>query len=397
MRMVPIWLFCLALNAPQLRADGGNIVCGTQSGEIYFVGPVENMYFYPGFYYSDDWGQSIVLRDTVPEDYWSYGLLLADAGEQSLFLFCQPPDYYIYHFTNDGGYSWSIYDTTQVPGAFAGGVLPGELYKVMDEYHNRLERSPDYYDPFAPCLMQGFPDSLVIQGFALGHSPGEVFIYGAGHLYYSSDYAEQFADEGDISTAGVYMGAWLMNGASPGEVYAHYPEWRNIWRIWEYGDSVSCVADFTAQYGPEWECSAAAGHLPGELYFMAFQGGYSGGGLIQIRHSMDYGQSWQLYEHVLAPFEFVRDKTVPSSASLQVFPNPANPCLSISYNLEKPLNISFRLVNLLGQVIWEFHPGVQMPGGHDLSIEILSMPTGMYLLEFQMNNATEMRRIAIVK
>ncbi len=379
------------------------IVCGTQPGEIYFVAPVENMYYHPGFYYSDDFGQTIVLRDTVPDELYTYGLLLADAGDETLFLFYQPPVISTYQLTTDGGNHWSIYGSMQSPAAFTGGVIPGELYKTTDDLIYKLERSSVYYNPFVRCSSQGLPDTVNILGLALGDNPGEVYIHSTGHLYYSSDFAENFSDQGNIDSLGVYVSSVLLNGTSPGEIYAFHFPWRTIWRISQYGDSVACVANFTSLYGLGWDCSAATGRQPGELYFMAFREGTSSGGLINIHHSTNYGQSWDMYEHDLLPSGIESGYFQPSDLQLSIFPNPFNESTVINFELPAAGEVELGIFDIFGRYLQISGSGATptmryFPAGfHRITFDGSDLTSGVYIFRLNAGNFEASKKMVLVK
>ncbi len=380
----------------------GMIVCDNQPRQIYLVAVHPTLVGFAGFYYSEDSGENIELRDSTgdPNDY-SFGGILADEADNVLYrgdgtIYIDPRFYVSW----DGGFHWDLIDTTRT-GAMASGVISGELYRRM-WLSDSLERSNDYGVSYNPCTCLGGPDSLGPHSAALGIDSGEVYVLGdQGKLYYSQDYAESFSFLVDLNQAyGIHSLSYLFNGQLPGEVfvfeYQYGPMYPKIWRATGYGATVEMIAIFNEL--PWWYCSLTTSHVPGELYLLAQLPEMVPGGTIHIYHTTDYFQTYTMYEHVVE-WEGVNDplSIVPSNIDLHVFPNPANAAFGISYQLPSVQQVNFKLYNTLGHQVWQHEAGIQSPGSHLWHYHNEQLPSGAYFLELNTGNSTVVKTITIIK
>lgn len=65
---------------------------------------------------------------------------------------------------------------------------------------------------------------------------------------------------------------------------------------------------------------------------------------------------------------------------LKVFPNPATSMISARYSLNSPSQVELSILNHLGQAVMKFDKGMNSSGVHQESINISSLPSGMYFL-----------------
>jgi len=371
------------------------IVCGSEPGEIFFTAVHPRWSGYRGFYYSSDMGAHIELRDSSNCD---YGSLIADAADQTLHcvrFYPSPAE----RVSFDGGFSWT--EVNQVlTRAYASGVISGEIYRMVENNSHILERSVNNGVQYTPCLGSGFPDSTFIYSAALGVDSGEVYIWsGHGYLYYSVDYGEHFAFHGDLYAIwGIYPNSFIINGAEPGEIYAFIYDPKVIWRITDYGNNAELIADFPPVYN-FWRASIASSAQPGELFFLAIYWDGGPGGTIHIYHTTNYGQDWTLYEHIMQP-ESVQNPNhtnLPASISLNVYPNPTNSTLHISYDLPSGQTVQLKMVDILGQVVWQHNAGFQFSGYHQVTTTQDNLSSGRYTLLLQTGTERITRQIAFVK
>ena len=373
------------------------IICGWQPGEIYFVGVHSQLDGVPGFYYSSDNGENITMRDSV-ETTDHFGSLLADADENTIHRLFDLP-YGDHLLSQDGGFTWDSVNTLISNGSrYASGVIPGEVYRRSSQSSALIDRSENYGMNYTVCSTSGFPDTLLISAIALGSDPGEVYIWSyQGDLYYSSNYAERFNFQGNLSqSAGISPQSYLVNGAESGELYTHTNGDKKIWRIYNYGANVDLIEDFPHGFG--WYSGMAASREPGEIYFRVVAPGMYPGGTMEIYHTTNYGQDWTLYEHYIYYNGITSGQPqMPSSMQLQVWPNPSNPSFTIDYTLPATQPIKLGIFNLLGQQLWQCQPGIQLPGSYQIFFDGKSFPSGMYILTLQTDERTTTRKITILK
>jgi hypothetical protein len=389
MKTLVVLPIMLALCLATVRGEYQFMICGDQPGEIYLTSFHHLWEGYCGFYYSSDYGEHVELRDSME---LGFGALLADAAENTLHRFRSGQ-----YFSTDGGFSWTLVDTT-LTRAYASGVIPGEIYRRMDDDHHRLERSENYGADYTPCIFVGFPDSVWIYSGALGVDSGEVFIWGYhGLLYYSDDFGETITFLGDLRTTwGVNQNTHLINGAELGEVYIFHHDSQRIWRASDYADTVALIANFDYLY---WFYGIAASQVPGELYFVAQQADMVPGGVIHLYHTTDYFQTWTRYVPIIE-WQDVDDEeisNVPSSITVQIWPNPANAVLNISYELNAIQSPELILYNMLGRKVWQHNAGMQSPGRYLLQFADDRLPSGRYFLQLNTDKSSVFEGITIVK
>jgi hypothetical protein len=86
-------------------------------------------------------------------------------------------------------------------------------------------------------------------------------------------------------------------------------------------------------------------------------------------------------------------ETKPSAPTALVYPNPATDVLNIEINSDsKTTNNSYRIMNVIGEVILEKTIG-DISGKYSETIDLSTLPTGIYFAEFRVNNTTSTKNI----
>ena len=368
------------------------IACGTQPGEIYVTGFTTTGVGWTGFYYSSDYGEHIVLRDSASP---GFGALIPDAADSTTYRLTN----YAILYTTDNGFSWNAANTSYV-FRYASGIIPGEVYRQMENSNRIIERSDDFGHSFIPCSCTGYPDSIGIASIALGSDSGQVYINGGfGHLYFSADYADNFTFLGNMYAMwGMPPEMEIINGAIPGEAFFYFEDAKKIWRITDYGAHAELIVDFPPEY-TYWFGSVASSRTPGELYFLATRSTGYEGGYMRIVHTTNYFQDWTEYIHEILPTG-IRDNdkvNIPISISLDIWPNPANAGFNISYDLSSMQDVQLVMYNMLGQNVWRYKVGMQSPGNYHLNIKELPFPSGKYFLRLQTQEEQISKTFTIIK
>lgn len=394
-RLILFYLLSLSVIIPAY-SDVQNIVSGDQPGEIYFNGPVLYDWGNLGFYYSSDYGNTIELRDSV--NLLSYGVLLRDASEEHIYrVFEDTPGYTIFsiYLSSDGGYNWCNLDSGLVHNPnLASGTIDGEIYRQI--YNGpSLERSVDYGATFNLCSSQG----LNANGYqiAVGADSGEVYFWGAGELYYSSDYGESVYFLNDLLQAfSVNPSSSLIKGTEPGEVYIYDAQYQHLWRSYAYGDSLQDIVWFCQM---TWYCSGVATtDTAGEIYILVNELGMGFGGIVHIFHTMDYGADWTETIHNIDPYGIVGNREpIPGKIELSVFPNPSNNSINIRYSTDVNEGVCLCIYNSLGQKMWDKNAGKQVPGVHLFNYSAENLSSGIYFLEVRNEKGKESIPFTIIK
>ena len=88
----------------------------------------------------------------------------------------------------------------------------------------------------------------------------------------------------------------------------------------------------------------------------------------------------------------------PNSLSLQPnYPNPFTATTTISYSLEKPMQVRVEVFNLLGQRVLEFRDAVEPAGWHTHTLDLSNQPAGMYVLRITAENEQRSQPLLVVR
>jgi hypothetical protein len=353
---------------------------------------------YPGFYYSADYGETIELRDSVvaPEDF--FGGLLKDKSDSTLYRVLDNNFNSLYISTN-GGYNWDLVEFLALSDCYGSGIIPGELYRRIDENHSRIERSENYGEDFTPCACNGFPDSVWVYSVALGYDSGDIYIWTIeGYLYYSNNHGASFTFQGDMyNTYGISPYSKIINGAVTSEIFAISRDWWEVWQISLYGFCASEIIDLNVNIG--WLFSVASTREPGELYLLIKRADPIRGGIIQIYHTFDYFQHWTMITHHIGETEVeqTKDNYIPHDITVHVYPNPTNTAFNISYELNATQDIRLMMYDVLGRQVRRNDIDTQSPGIHHLSFASDHPPSGQYFLILQSQQGQITQTITIIK
>jgi len=82
---------------------------------------------------------------------------------------------------------------------------------------------------------------------------------------------------------------------------------------------------------------------------------------------------------------------------LNIFPNPCNASLIISYHIPYDSNVSIKLFNILGQEIVTFFNCHQFLGDYKLSIDFKNISSGLYFLCLNEMNYSHYKKIIVIK
>ena len=216
------------------------IISGSNPGEIYILGPIQTEKEKKGLYRSFDSGQSIELIDSVANIYYEYYSGLLDDVEDDVFYAVASIPIFSFFRVTGQAQNWQMMAASNYYHlGYASGVIPGEIYRRMEDDYERLERSDNSGMTYTPCASAGIGDSSSVYSAALGTEPGEVYIWGYHSEFFRSlNYAESFTYLGEFwEHDSINYATRLINGCEPGEVYVIH-DYGYIWRLSEYGRQV---------------------------------------------------------------------------------------------------------------------------------------------------------------
>ena len=82
---------------------------------------------------------------------------------------------------------------------------------------------------------------------------------------------------------------------------------------------------------------------------------------------------------------------------LSIFPNPSNDFTNLNLQLSNSVNIKYNLYNSLGQVVKSKNEGTLNRGNHNIKVDLNELVEGLYFIELQIGNSSELHPINVVK
>ena len=91
-------------------------------------------------------------------------------------------------------------------------------------------------------------------------------------------------------------------------------------------------------------------------------------------------------------------KMVPSRFALdQNFPNPFNPVTQIRYSLAEDAQVRLEIFNMLGRSVALLSDAQQSAGEYFFEWDAGDLPTGIYLIHFQADAYSSMKKCMLIK
>ncbi|MCP4633912.1 MAG: T9SS type A sorting domain-containing protein [candidate division Zixibacteria bacterium] len=81
----------------------------------------------------------------------------------------------------------------------------------------------------------------------------------------------------------------------------------------------------------------------------------------------------------------------------QIYPNPFNATTMMIFNIEKPMIVKIKAVNLIGQVIEEISEQYYFAGRHEITWDASKYSSGVYFLKFEAGNQSDARKVTLLK
>ena len=85
----------------------------------------------------------------------------------------------------------------------------------------------------------------------------------------------------------------------------------------------------------------------------------------------------------------------PAAPSLLLYPNPAGDFVGVNFMLPEQANISFGVINTLGQVVYSELPAFMPAGEHLKEINISQLPEGLYWIRLQANDRAVTQKLVV--
>jgi hypothetical protein len=78
-----------------------------------------------------------------------------------------------------------------------------------------------------------------------------------------------------------------------------------------------------------------------------------------------------------------------------IYPNPANEQLNLSLELAENANVTYVIINSLGQTVANENLGLMVAGAQNQSINVAELAQGLYTIQIQINNQTITKKLTI--
>ncbi len=112
--------------------------------------------------------------------------------------------------------------------------------------------------------------------------------------------------------------------------------------------------------------------------------------------SVQVGGVW--YNETPAGLEISDEAPIATRFELgQNYPNPFNPTTHIRFNIPETANTKLTVFNVMGEKVATLVNSVMQAGGHTVSWNASSMPTGVYFYQLESANFSQTKKLLLVK
>jgi len=79
------------------------------------------------------------------------------------------------------------------------------------------------------------------------------------------------------------------------------------------------------------------------------------------------------------------------------YPNPFNPSTTISFELQTPANVEFRVVDVMGRELTRINYGQKAAGNYQYQLNADNWASGVYFYTLRVNDQLQSRSMLLVK
>ncbi len=340
------------------------MVSTSEPGEFYYVHNLfspDNIFATYGLFYTADYGETAELvRDSV-------GVIVHHNASDTYWFGYE----YSLYTSNDDFLTTVLVDTLRAVGYLHNATVIQDIEDSLVICSGSLSWSYDTLRTHESGRCRG------ITGYGIDWFQGwtGIEVYFATwqndsvYFFNSFDYADNFTFSHwttELDSAGHFY-----NGYADGELYflsyvtGYLSVSQDSGRTWQQG----ALFDQRPSYGYSWEIAFKQGWAPGELicYWEEILHPWSRSPILDIYYSEDFGMTWQW----MNGDQRVSDYPIklPTTASLDVWPNPTNGQISIDLS---QASLPLILYDALGRRV------LDLQGVH--SIDLSSLVSGTYFL-----------------
>ena len=115
--------------------------------------------------------------------------------------------------------------------------------------------------------------------------------------------------------------------------------------------------------------------------------------MVKFQAINGYGNNLYLDDVNLTTAVGINEKT--SENAVEVYPNPFNGVANVSVTLAKSANVSFNVVNMLGQVVYTRSMGQLSTGTYNTTLNSANFGSGMYYINFNIDGENMVKKISV--
>jgi len=127
--------------------------------------------------------------------------------------------------------------------------------------------------------------------------------------------------------------------------------------------------------------------------------GLTGGGVYKLydgNSTIFYqNNNFGMEDHVQFGIGLTGTDEITISEGFEIYPNPVGDCANISFFMEKPGNVEYKVYNYTGAVVIESDKQYYSSGSHILKFETGEINSGIYIVEFRMLDKTFTKQIIV--
>ncbi len=109
---------------------------------------------------------------------------------------------------------------------------------------------------------------------------------------------------------------------------------------------------------------------------------------------------WEGPDFHVSPPESVHDDGIQNPLEFRLagaYPNPFNSTTRIEYDLEVRQTIELGIYSTTGQQVAKLFSGESLPGHHQVTLDAIALPAGVYVVKLSSGNLTSSMKVALVK
>ncbi|GAB4253753.1 MAG: hypothetical protein Kow0079_09610 [Vicingaceae bacterium] len=163
--------------------------------------------------------------------------------------------------------------------------------------------------------------------------------------------------------------------------------WTSVWN--KAGSQLATRAATTSQFYP-----AATEWTTNVIDLSAYDGNSEV--MIKMEGTSNYGNNLYV-DNINMDINTGINSSELSDNSLQVYPNPSNGIVNLTFNSNQTTEISFKVLNTLGQEVFSKNNQSVTEGSNYFTFDATDLPNGIYMINFTVNSKTLTKKVSVLK